>query len=114
MSSPRAASPMRWEKDLPTTSTSAGSDHGGGPIVPPTFGASTFFDGVTNRKHAVTLRLSETALDIFEDGQGIAAWPYADIRLVDGVPDVLRLSCMSTLHLARLEVRDEILKHDVI
>jgi Zn-dependent protease with chaperone function len=105
---------MRWEKDLPTTSTSAGSEHGGGPIEPPAGGAITFFDGVTNRKHSVALRLSDATLDIFEDGQGIASWPYGDIRLAAGSTDVLRLSCMSTLPLARLEVRDEILKHDIV
>jgi len=82
--------------------------------VPPASGAVTFFDGVTNRKHTVTLRLGGPTLDIFEDGQGIASWPYADIRLAAGGMDVLRLSCTSTLPLARLEVRDEILKQDII
>lgn len=99
---------------MPTTSTSADSNIGGDPIRPPTDAAATFFDGVTNRKHAVTLRLGDAALDIFEDRLGIASWPYADIRLADGGSDVLRLSSASALPLARLEVRDEILRQDLV
>ena len=73
----------------------------------------TFFDGITNRRHVVTLRFGQ-ALDIFEDGQGIASWPYADIRRAEGPADSLRLSCVSTLPLARLEIRDDILKHEIL
>src|SRR5262245_12875071 len=80
--------------------------------APPTAGV-VFFDGITNRRHNVTLRLGDT-LDIFEDGQGIASWPYADLRRIDASSDTLRLSCVSTLPLARLEVRDEFLKHDIL
>ena len=37
------------------------------------------FDGLTNRRHAVSLRFGAT-LDIAEDGIDIASWPYDDLR----------------------------------
>ena len=64
-----------------------------------------YFDGVTNRRHVVALRFGST-LDIIEDGAALAAWPYADLRAVDGAPGTLRLKCLSALPLARVEVPD--------
>ena len=66
---------------------------------------SIFYDGTSSRRHAVQLGLKDK-LEIFEDGNVVAAWPFADIRRVDGVAGVLRLSCQSAPSLARLEVRD--------
>jgi Zn-dependent protease with chaperone function len=104
---------MRWVKDLPIASILPGSDVESGQIPPATMAGAIFFDGITNRRHVVTLRFSE-GLEIFEDGQGIAAWPYGDIRSADGPADVLRLSCSSTLPLARLDVRDEAFKREIL
>ena len=84
-----------------------------GQIPQATTAGAIFFDGITNRRHVVNLRFGE-ALEIFEDSQGVAAWPYANIRRVDGPVDVLRLSCSSTLPLARLEIREEALKRGIM
>ena len=72
-----------------------------------------FFDGVSSRRHVVTLRFGDQ-LEIFDDGQGVAAWPYGNIRRVDGPREVLRLSCSSTLPLARLEIRDDAFKQEIL
>ena len=104
---------MHWARVLPTASTLPGSDVTDHAIAPAAIAAVTFFDGITNRRHIVTLRFGQ-ALEIFEDGQGIASWPYADIRRAEGPADSLRLSCASTLPLARLEIRDDIIKHEIL
>ena len=67
---------------------------------------AVFYDGTSNRKRSVTLRLG-AALDILEDGAVIATWPYADVRRADG-KKALRLSCVSALPLARLEIADAV------
>jgi len=64
-----------------------------------------FFDGRSNRRHLVSLKLAETC-DIVEDDVVIAQWPYDRIQRVDGPPQVLRVSCQSAPPLARLEVPD--------
>lgn len=91
---------------------SAGSDNvsdgtGGAAAAPsPPAGdaAAVFYDGNSNRKRRVTLQLN-TKLDIAEDGAVIASWPYADIRQVDSTR-AMRLSSVSALTLARLEIED--------
>jgi Zn-dependent protease with chaperone function len=65
---------------------------------------AVFYDGTSNRKRSVTLRLAD-ALEIVEDGAVIATWPYADVRRADG-KKALRLLCTSALPLARLEIAD--------
>jgi Zn-dependent protease with chaperone function len=62
-----------------------------------------FFDGQSNRKHLVTLALGEQC-EIVENGASIAQWPYDKIRRVDAPSSVLRLSCLATSPLARLEI----------
>jgi predicted Zn-dependent protease len=66
--------------------------------------AAVFYDGTSNRKRSVTLRLAD-ALEIVEDGAVAATWPYADVRRADG-RKALRLLCTSALPLARLEIAD--------
>lgn len=78
---------------------------GGGAVASAAARPATYFDGVTNRRHVVVLRFGP-ALDLVEDGVALAAWPYADLRAVDGGPGMLRLKCVSALPLARLEVPD--------
>lgn len=68
-----------------------------------------FFDGQSNRKHLVNLRLGEQC-DIVEDDVVIAQWPYDRIRRVDGPPQVLRVSCQAAPPLARLEIPDGALR----
>lgn len=62
-----------------------------------------FFDGQSNRKHLVTLALGDQC-EIVENGASIAQWPYDKIRRVDAPSGVLRLSCLATSPLARLEI----------
>ncbi len=66
--------------------------------------AAVFYDGTSNRKRNVTLRLRD-ALEIVEDGAVLATWPFADVRRADG-KKALRLLCVSALPLARLEIAD--------
>jgi len=66
---------------------------------------ATYYDGQTNRRHAVTLAFTSN-LDIYEDGVGVAYWRYDDLRAADGGGETLRLKCISSRPLARLEVRD--------
>jgi Zn-dependent protease with chaperone function len=65
-----------------------------------------YFDGETNRPHAVDLRFFGARLELAEDGVALASWPYDDLRAADAGPGTLRLKCASSLPLARLEVFD--------
>jgi Zn-dependent protease with chaperone function len=58
------------------------------------------------------LRFAEQ-LDIVEDGETIASWPYGDIRRADGF-ELLRLSSISALPLARLEVEDHAAEQKIL
>jgi Zn-dependent protease with chaperone function len=64
-----------------------------------------FFDGTSNRRHAVMLRFSDR-LEIVDESGRLARWSYDGIRRVDGPPGVLRLWSGEAAALARLEVRD--------
>jgi len=84
----------------------------GGEVPPPLPAEASapwpviYFDGVTNRKHAVTLRFESDHLDIVTNDSGVTAWRYDDVRMVDVVPGTLRLKCVTGLPLARLNVSD--------
>lgn len=65
---------------------------------------AVFYDGSSNRKHRVELRPSEK-LEIVEDGVVLDAWPFDDLRRVDG-DMALRLTSVSAAALARLEIAD--------
>ncbi|MGH6770164.1 MAG: M48 family metallopeptidase [Xanthobacteraceae bacterium] len=85
------------------TDTAAGPDQA--PITPPV-DESDYFDGTSSHKHRVTLRIG-AGLDIVEDGNVIANWPFDTIRRADGPQRMLRLRSVSALPLARLEIEDE-------
>jgi len=68
-------------------------------------GIAVYYDGTSNRKRRVALRFADK-LEIVEDGAILATWPYGDIRRADS-PQTLRLSCVSALPLARLDIEDE-------
>jgi len=77
-------------------------------------GQAVYFDGQTNRKHSVVLRIADR-LEIVEQDAVVAVWPFADVRLADGPPTaLLRLACTSALPLARLEVADEATKQAIV
>jgi Zn-dependent protease with chaperone function len=76
-------------------------------------GRAVYFDGQTNRKHSVVLRIADR-IEIVEHEAVVAAWPFVDVRLADGPPTaLLRLACTSALPLARLEVEDEATKQAI-
>ena len=77
-------------------------------------GQAVYFDGQTNRKRSVVLRIADR-IEIVEQEAVVAAWPLADVRRADGPPTaLLRLACTSALPLARLEVEDEATKQAII
>jgi Zn-dependent protease with chaperone function len=81
----------------------SGSGHN---IAPPPPNASVvYFDGLSNRRHAVSLAFKDR-LEIREDERTLAAWSYADIRRADSPSGILRVTCLAAPALARLEVRD--------
>jgi Zn-dependent protease with chaperone function len=71
----------------------------------PSIDEAVYFDGTSNQKHRVTLRL-DTGLDIVEDGNVAAHWPFDAIRRADSPQGLLRLRCTSARPLARLEIAD--------
>jgi Zn-dependent protease with chaperone function len=73
---------------------------------------AVFFDGMSNRRRAVTLAFAGE-LEINEDDHRIAAWPYADIRRADSPAGQLRLTSLTAPALARLEIRDASLAAEI-
>jgi Zn-dependent protease with chaperone function len=92
---------------MPSTSpgSSAGTDGAGNTAAGAAATPVIYFDGVTNRRHAVALAFGPT-LYISEDGGALAAWHYDDLRAVDAGQGALRLKCSAALPLARLDVAD--------
>jgi Zn-dependent protease with chaperone function len=76
-------------------------------------GSAAYFDGMSSRRRAVTLRFSDR-LEIREGEQTLAAWAYADIRRADSPTGMLRVSCLTAPALARLEVRDTALAGELV
>src|ERR1700681_381044 len=67
--------------------------------------SAVYFNGLSNRRHAVSLAFKDR-LEIREDERTLAAWSYADIRRADSPSGILRVTCLAAPALARLEVRD--------
>ena len=82
----------------------AGSHDPSNPPAADSFPA-VYLDGLTNRKHRVTVKPS-AALEIAGDGVFLAAWAYGDIRRADGPKNILRLRNIAAAKLARLEIGD--------
>jgi predicted Zn-dependent protease len=95
-----------------TTSEPTPNETGAG-TAPPARPRAVFFDGLSNRKHAVELRLTHDGIDIFEGGLGIAHWAYGGLRNAEGPPHLLRLASVSAMSLARLEVHDPVLQAEI-
>lgn len=74
---------------------------------------AVYFDGKTNRKRSVTLQLAG-GVEIVEDGRIVDIWPFGEVRRADGPPNLLRLSCVTALPLARLEIADEATKAAIV
>jgi Zn-dependent protease with chaperone function len=90
---------------MPPMDSPAGPDAAAPGPQRPAPKASIYFDGTSSRRHTVTLRFDDW-LEINADQDGLAAWPYADIRRADSPSGMLRLSCVTAPVLARLEIRD--------
>lgn len=73
--------------------------------VSPQDNATVYFDGTSSRRRSVTLGFGDT-LDISEDKTLLARWGYGDVRQADSPAGTLRVSCLSALPLARLEIRN--------
>ena len=74
-------------------------------VLPAPGAVSIYFDGTSSRRHVVALAFND-ALAINAEGHTLATWSYADIRRADGPTGMLRLTCLTALALARLEIRD--------
>jgi Zn-dependent protease with chaperone function len=91
------------------------ADDGRQPTTTPDLsqdGGVIYFDGRSNRKRKVTLRLA-AGLEIVEDGAFVDTWPFDAIRRADGTQNSLRLSCVTALPLARLEITEPTLQQTV-
>lgn len=75
---------------------------------------AVYFDGTSSRKRTVTLRLETHGLDIVENGARLATWACDDLRKTSAPNGMLRLSSATALPLARLEVRDPALQHEIL
>ena len=76
---------------------------------PPT---AIYHDGYVVRRHTVTLEFGP-ALDIFEDGHFLAAWPYGDIRRLPAAGGGLRLRAVTAAKNAFLEIVDPATQREV-
>ncbi|MCC8966532.1 M48 family metallopeptidase [Bradyrhizobium sp. Pear76] len=97
-----SAASSDMEADSNETSSAATPNPGG-----------VFFDGLSNRRRIVALKLSD-ALEIRQDGEQLARWAFHDIRRADSPSGLLRLSCLTAPSLARLEIRDAALIAELI
>ena len=69
---------------------------------------AVFYDGVSARRRAVSIKITASSLDIHEGGEWIASWPVGEIRQKDAPDGVLRLTCEGRADLARLDVADPV------
>ena len=79
----------------------------------PKSGSAIYFDGKSNQRRAVTLRLADR-LEIRDGDAALAAWAYADIRRADGPSGMLRVGSLTAVALARLEIRDAAVAADLV
>jgi Zn-dependent protease with chaperone function len=76
-------------------------------MTPPEIGDdwASFFDGHAARRRKVALVFGP-ALEIFENGAMLAAWPYAEVRRLPPPGGVMRLKALGALKGAWLEIDD--------
>lgn len=86
------------------------------PALPPTpAGAAQtlYFDGTSSIRHTVELRFGDL-LEIRDGDLVVSAWSYGDIRRADSPHGMLRIGCLTSPVLARLEIRDDPTATEVI
>jgi Zn-dependent protease with chaperone function len=76
-------------------------------------GSALYYDGLSNKQHAVTLRIGAT-LEIVEDSRMIAGWPYEWIRRADSSDGRIRLRTTNGSDLARLVLTDQTFARSVL
>jgi len=76
-------------------------------------GSAVYYDGLSNKPHAVTVRIGGT-LEIVENGLMIAGWAYEWIRRADSSDGKLRLRTTNGSDLARLVLTDQNFAKSVI
>jgi Zn-dependent protease with chaperone function len=89
-----------------------GSAGAGDAGVRATSGPGIYFDGVSNRRQAVTVVLINQL--VMRSPDNYVSWAYPDIRRVDSPAGILRVSCQSAPPLARLEIRDPALAAELV
>lgn len=82
-------------------------------VPDPAPASAVYFDGKTNRKHHITLRIAG-GIEIIEDDRILDIWSFGEVRRADGPPNVLRISCVTALPLARLEITDASTKAAIV
>jgi Zn-dependent protease with chaperone function len=70
----------------------------------PPGGSAIYFDGVSNRRQAVSIALVNQL--VMRSDDNFVSWAYSDIRRVDSPAGILRVTCLSAPPLARLEIRE--------
>jgi Zn-dependent protease with chaperone function len=76
-------------------------------------GSALYYDGLSNKQHAVTLRIGST-LEIVEGGRMIAGWPFEWIRRADSSDGKIRLRTTNGSDLARLVLTDQTFAKSVL
>jgi Zn-dependent protease with chaperone function len=74
--------------------------------------STVYFDGSSSRRRVVKLSFAD-ALEISEEGTATVRWAYDDVRQADSPDNLLRVSSLSALPLARLEIRDPALASEI-
>jgi Zn-dependent protease with chaperone function len=95
---------MTAEAEMPPPAAAVAgqtSDSSAEPAAP----RAVYFDGRTNRKRSVSLGLAG-GVEIIENDTIVDVWSFGHVRRADGPPNVMRLSCVAALPLARLEIAD--------
>jgi Zn-dependent protease with chaperone function len=76
-------------------------------------GTGVYFDGATSRRQDVHVAVAAAVAIVAPDGRRLAAWPFDDLREIDGFPDGMRLTREGGPPLARLEIRDAALADEI-
>ena len=76
-------------------------------------GEALYFDGAGARRRNVRAEIQPDGLAIFEGDTLLATWRYADLRHADSPQGTMRIAAENAPELARLEIRDPILREEI-
>jgi Zn-dependent protease with chaperone function len=68
---------------------------------------AVFYDGESARRRTVSIKVTASSLDIYDDSERVASWPVAEVRRRDAPDSLLRLTREGASSLARLDIADE-------